>query len=316
MNKMRFKKVKSINSLIISALIIFTYVGCSSDDDGESQPNTPSDTSTSYKPLLAYDMSEGALGETFPNWKNSVYDETHFVSNGKSVKISTSPGDVLPACSGSHGFAGKTNLAEDMQVTPGHTLWYRVMLYIPESFSFGHKYSVGDDDDEAKACNQNADGNLWIKWMVLSPTEGTARVYLMPSGQRRAVEDRQQVRIISEALHQPGDFAVSFPKNQWFALQVAVKVSSGSDGFIRAWIDDTYLGEVTGRTLVEGASIKSWGIGDYWNGIPWTDGEAGRTDFWMDEVILASDMEGYGAPTGEDSGGRSYIDPKTRVADL
>ncbi|MEC7518871.1 MAG: hypothetical protein VYE22_03345 [Myxococcota bacterium] len=47
-----------------------------------------------------------------------------------------------------------------------------------------------------------------------------------------------------------------------------------------------------------------------------TDGAAGRTDFWIDEVIVASDAPGYDPPTGVDSEGHPYIAPCTRVADL
>jgi len=68
-----------------------------------------------------------------------------------------------------------------------------------------------------------------------------------------------------------------------------------------------------GRTFSEGSSAYDWGIGNYWNGVPWTDGGLGRTDFWVDEIILATDMEGYGAPDTLDDGGRPYIPSNMRV---
>jgi len=303
-----------IGTCCLALIIMSCVISCSEDD--EEIIGNGDDNEITFKPLLAYDMEDGLLDDEFLGWEKSVYDDTRALSGSSSIKITTSPGNVLPDCGGKHSFAGRALFSKDKQVTQGKTLWYRVMLYIPDSFSFGHKYSVGDDQTDADACGQNADGNLWVKWMVLSPTTTTARVYLMPSGQRRAAEDRNQIRVISESLHKPRDFDVSFPKNEWFSLQIAVKVSSGDDGFIRAWLNDEFLGEVVGKTFPEGASIKDWGIGDYWNGIPWTDGEDGRTDFWMEEIILASDMDGYGAPDTEDADGRAYISSETRVADF
>lgn len=299
-------------------LLSIMFQGCSSDEKKNDSPGEGGETpnAETYKPLLSYDMSDGVAGATFLNWKKSVYDAAYSVTNGKSVKVTTSPGEMLPTCSGNQFYAGRTIFDKEKQVPPGKTLWYRVMIYVPSTFSFGHKYSGSGDTDEAKACGQHSDGNTWIKWLVLSPTKGTGRVYLMPSGQRRLVEDRNRVRIISEELHLPHDVSVSFPKDKWFALQIAVKVSNGSDGFIRAWIDDNYLGEVVGKTFSAESSVYDWGIGDYWNGVPWSDNQSGRTDFWIDEIIMATDMEGYGAPTTLDSGDRPYISPDARVVDF
>lgn len=272
-----------------------------------------------FRPMVAYDGDGEAAGADFLAWRRSVYDDSRSVSQGRSVRVSTNPGpDALPACSGGHFFAGRTRLPTT--VPQGSTLWFRIYQYIPSTFSFGYKYSrAAGDRDIARACGQYADGNLWLKWLVLAPHHdfGTARIYLSPTAARRTLTNPSpQVRLISEALHRPHDEPVDLPRDRWFALQMAVRVSDGDDGFIRAWIDDQYLGEVTGRTTVADAPIHSWGMGDYWNGVPWTDGAPGRTDFWVDEVIVASDAPGYDAPTGIDSGGRRYIDPCTRVADL
>jgi hypothetical protein len=73
---------------------------------------------------------------------------------------------------------------------------------------------------------------------------------------------------------------------------------------------------VTGETTAAGAAIVEWGLGDYWNGVPWTDGQPGRTDFWIDEVIVATDADGYSGPSTTDSGGHAYIPSCVRVADL
>gem|GEM_PF-2061515 len=268
-----------------------------------------------FRAMVARDQGGDALGDSFLDWRRSVVDDTYSVSHGRGVRVRTDPGaELLPACGGAKFYAGRTRLPED--VPPGSTIWFRVYQYIPSEFSFGYKYSSGDRD-EARACSQPSDGNSRVKWLVLAPSDGTARIYFSPGSARRALRSsRPRLRIISEAAHVPGDFDVELPRDRWFSLQVAVRVSSGDDGFMRVWLDDEFLGEVLGPTTVAGASMREWGIGDYWNGVPWTDGRPGRTDFWVDEVIVASDAPGYGAPTGVDGGGRAYIPSCMRVADL
>ncbi|MEW7277520.1 heparin lyase I family protein [Aquimarina sp. 2201CG1-2-11] len=304
--------VYKLNSILL--LTVFFILNSCGNDDKEDITNEPQAV---YTPLISYNMKDGVLGDGFLNWFESEYDATHFVSEGKSIKISTRPSTSLPICSGDHFFAGRTTLDTKLQIPQGKTLWYRVMHYIPSTFSFGYKYGgVLGDEVDAEACNQFADGNTWLKWMVVSPTSG-GRVYLQPSENRRNITHAvNQIRLITGTDNDFLDIEAVFPKDQWFALQIAVKVSNGSDGFVRAWIDDTFLGEKKGPTFPEEASIMDWGIGDYWNGVPWTDGEAGRTAFWIDEIILATDIEGYGAPTTLDKGGRPYINASARVKDF
>ena len=292
--------------------------GSLADTGGGTPDAAVTSCSDSFRPLLAYDFAGGTLGDDFLSFRRSVVDDVQSRSHGRAVRVRTNPGDeLLPACSGGHFFAGRTRLPAP--VPPGRTIWLRMYQYIPSELSFGYKYSRGaGDEDAARACGQSADGNVGLKWLVLAPDIGTARVYMLPSATRRALRSESpRIRLISEALHRPADFdGVDLPRDRWFALQMAVRVSNGDDGFIRAWLDDEYLGEVTGRTTVAGASLVEWGLGDYWNGVPWTDGAPGRTDFWIDEIIVASDADGYDAPTGVDSGGRPYIPSCTRVADL
>ncbi|RZS93374.1 heparin lyase I family protein [Aquimarina brevivitae] len=311
---MTFHFIKKYTLCSIFGLIIVLSLTSCVDESNETSEQPPA-SDESFIPLVAYDMATGLQGDSFLGWRKSVYDDGQALSSGKSIKISISPGEPLPTCSGEHRFGGKALFPQGVVIPQGNTIWFRMMLYIPNTFSFGHKYSVGDNA-EADACGQNADGNRWIKWMVMSPDVGTARIYLMPSGSRRIIEGGNEVRIISETLQAPGDFEIDLPRNEWFSLQVAVKVSSNEDGFIKAWLNDTFLGEVQGKNITSGASLKDWGLGDYWNGIPWTDGEAGRTDFWVDEIIIASDINGFGAPTTKDSQGNVYIASGVRVADF
>lgn len=285
----------------------------------EADAGPPGACAAPFRPMRAYDGSAAVTGDGFLGWARSEWNETHSVSHGRAVRVRVDPGEEpLPACSGRHFFAGRSRLPAP--VPQGHTIWFRMYQYIPSTFSFGYKYSRGaGDEPEASMCGRSPDGNLWLKWLVLAPQPmyGTARIYLMPTAARRALaHERPQVRIISEARHRAHDAPVDLPRDRWFSLQISVYVSDGEDGVIRAWIDDQFLGEVHGRTTVEGAALGEWGMGDYWNGVPWTDFEPGRTDFWVDEIVVASDAEGYDPPTGVDPEGRTYIAPCTRVADL
>ncbi len=289
-------------------------------DDGEPDAGEPDAGAGAcaplFHPMLAIDQESRAVGDD-ALFARSMVDDTHSVSHGRGVRVRTNPGEeLLPACSGGHFFGGRRDLPAP--VPQGHTVWFRIFQYIPSEFSFGYKYSRNaGDGDEAAACGQSPDGNIWLKWLVFAPDDGTARIYLSPTVARRQLANpNPRVRIISEALHRAGDFSVNLPRDRWFALQMAVHVSDGDDGWIRAWIDDDYLGEVQGRTTVNPSSLVEWGMGDYWNGVPWTDGEPGRDTFWIDDIIVASDAEGYDAPTGIDAEGHPYIPSCIRAADL
>lgn len=313
--QMKFHKKLTLFS-VLATLLMFN-IGCESDETKLDETEIETRTEVDYKPILSYDMENGNTGDKFLNWTRSVFDDSRSISGNKSIKISTKPGDVLPNCSGSHRFAGRTLLDEKLRVPPGKIIWIRMMQYIPSTFSFGYKYGGEADRDEATACGQNKDGNSRVKWMVISPTEGTGRVYFNPQAYRRSLGDGSgTMRIITEFKHGLTNLDVTLPRDKWFSLQMAVKISSKSDGFIRAWIDDSFLGEMNGPTMSPGSSVKDWGIGDYWNGVPWTDGEAGRTDFWIDDIIIASYMDSNGTPNTLDDGGRPYISSKTRVSDF
>ena len=284
--------------------------------DAPPTDGAPPACSAPFRPMVAHDMSDLGLGEDFLDWRRSVADDTHSFTRGRAVRVRTNPGEeLLPACSGGPFFAGRSRLPAPVPI--GRTIWYQVHQYIPSTFSFGYKYSSGDRD-AARSCSQPSDGNSSLKWLVLAPDVGTARIYMNPSVARRSVDPvERNLRVVSEALHElciARD--VHLPRDRWFSLQMAVRVSAGDDGFIRLWMDGEFLVEVEGRTVGPATALIEWGLGDYWNGVPWTDGAEGRTDFWVDEIIVASDADGYDAPTGVDSGGRTYIAPCTRVADL
>lgn len=92
-------------------------MGCQSDDTPNNDSEVP--TQVNYVPLLRYDMENSAVGNSFLNWTKSVHDNSKSFSGEQSIKISTNPGGVLPDCSGSHRFAGRTLIDENLRVPPG-----------------------------------------------------------------------------------------------------------------------------------------------------------------------------------------------------
>jgi hypothetical protein len=281
-------------------------------------------SSPTYTPIVAEDFSGGSLSATYSptSWKSgaSIYDDTYAKTGSQSLKITAAAGEPYPTCGGDTYFGGYQAFAIPIPI--GNTVWYRAYLYFPSTFSWGYVFQSGTDSTEGSNCGfGGADGNGPLKFMRLSPTTGTSRIYLQPYCQRRNVAQPSGniTRIISETGPTFADLDNADGKvliGEWVALQIAVKVASDSSGFIRYWLNDNYIGEATGPTVSSGNSLAHWGFGTYWNGVHYTDGSAGREDFWVDEVICATDIEGYGAPNTLDSGGRPYITSTTYVGDF
>lgn len=273
-----------------------------------------------YTPLVTEDFESGTLGNTFPGWKSgaSIYDNTRSFDGTKSLKISTDTGQAPGVCGGDTFYGGHSTLPEVIPI--GKTIWYRVRYYFPTAFSWGYIFG-GGDSAEAATCSHSADGNGTLKLSRLAPVNGTARIYLQPTVGRRAVAQPASnvTRVLSETGPTFADFDNAGGKaslDEWVSLQIAVKVESDGTGFLRYWLNDTFIGEATGPTVSALNEIDDWGIGTYWNGVPFTDGAADREDFWVDDIIIASDIDGFGAPTTLDSGGRPYITNSATVGDF
>lgn len=167
-----------------------------------------------------------------------------------------------------------------------------------------------------------ADGNEDLKFMCIQPGNGSVGygvTYSFLKMQRRGFGTNLSFAAISEHENIPVDFfSQTVPRDQWFTLQMAVKLSSASlGGHIRMWFNDNYLGEVATRTVDTTVnSIGRWGIGDYWNGVPWTNGTTATDSFWIDDIILATDYGPYGGILTQDSGGRLWIPPTLTYQDI
>lgn len=272
-----------------------------------------------FVPLIADDFTSQNDGVVYAGWNNrSVYASDQPAASGRSLKLTLLPNTQAnlnaSACgTASHIYGGRTTLPITIPI--GKSIWVSWKRYIPANFTFGYCYG-GADNAAATACGQNADGNDWLKDLVLAPTNGTGRIYIQPYMRRRNAVSAAGNRVICEhgALYHDEPL-VQYPLGQWFAHQVQVYVHDTAAGYVRQWINGTLVNSVTGANVSTGNSIAEFGIGDYFNGIPYDSGSASLSQ-WVRELIIATDVSGYGAPNGVDSGGRAYIDPTTSVSDL
>jgi hypothetical protein len=279
-----------------------------------SNNQTPVPTSK-FNALLADDLSSYSIGQTYPGWVGSSIITDSAPGGQRAVRILLATNQP-PACGGSVDFGGRKSLPSNVPI--GKTIWFSHKRYHPSTQTFGYCYA-NSDYNEAIACGKedNSDGNAWLKDIVFSPAVGTSRIYFQSRQQRRQVGLTAGCRLISEYNALLNDEnAPIYPLDQWFTLQVMVRVGDDGSGKIMAWINDTLINEVSGANVSPGNSLAEWGIGPYWNGIPYTDGAPGREEFFVRDFILASDIEGCEAPTGIDSLGNIYIDPAITASEL
>lgn len=283
-----------------------------------SDPVEPPDPGDLFPPLLALDFSGETVGLARAGWNSkSVYANDQPGGVGTSLKLTLDPNTQanldVAACGGNHFFGGRENLPADIEI--GESLWLMQRRVIPTGFTWGYCYANADFA-AAEACGQSGDGNAWLKDLVLSPRSGFARFYVQPAVERRNITQTSGNRVICEQGPIFNDAAgILYPINTEFTLQIYVKVSNTAAGIIRVWINGTLVNEVTGANVTAANAIREWGIGDYWNGVPYTNGSA-TLHQWLIEVIAATDKAGYGAPTTVDSFGNPYIDPALRVSDF
>lgn len=246
-----------------------------------------------YTPLVVDDFEEGTAGQNSP-WMatgSMVYDSAHAHSGSKSVRISFRHLQ--------NGYGGTKNMPQG--VTAGETVWYRVYLYMPSTLSLSYGDTQGD-------------GFGWNKFMVMSQYDhGAPRMYVQPASAYKV--DYGQPNFYATGLYvNHGDLGAycqlkngtyTFPRDRWFALQMAWKVETNTSAWIRVWSDQEFVGECAGGGQVpSGYEVHSFGIGNYWNGGAWIQGGS-TADFWIDDVVVTKQR-----PNTTDAGGRPYIHPE------
>lgn len=271
-----------------------------------------------FNPLYKQDFSAGTIGNTFSTWEaGAVYANDQPSAAGKSLKVTIFPNTQnnlnISACAGSSVFGGRSEFSVPIPI--GKTVWISCKRYIPTNFTWGYCYGSGDSS-AASACGESADGNNWLKDLVFSQSQPGGRIYIQPSASRRSVIQLPGNRIITEQNASVSDDSdVVYPLGEWFTHQVRIFVSDAGDGEIDEWINGDRVNTHNGANVAASSSLIEWGMGNYWNGVPYTNGSASLSQ-WIREVIIATDIDGYGAPTGRDSANRIFIDPSTTVASL
>lgn len=276
----------------------------------------PDPVAPNFTPLLVDDFSGGAVGAGYPGfWPSSVYANDQPALSGSSLKIQLNT-LTPPACGGGAGYGGRKNLPADIPV--GKTIWVKMRRYFPVTHTWSYCYAASDQT-EAQACGGDVyDGTTWLKDFVLAPSIATSRIYVSPNQVRRGTAHLDGIRVVSEASHVPDDnMDVKYPLGEWFNTQLMVKVDNTGAGIMRVWINEALVCEsVVANISSAENTIREWGIGDYFNGVPYVDGISMTGHYWIQDVIIATDLDGYGAPNATDAGGNVYIKPSWTPGDF
>jgi hypothetical protein len=252
---------------------------------------------TTYTPMVHLDFEDGKPPGTDAGWLSTTggpmsYDDAHARSGKSSIQVLMRDQK--------NGYGGYLNMPT--AVKPGSTVWYRVYLYMPSTLSL----SYGD---------VSGDGFGWNKFLVMAEYQHDgSRMYIQPRSSYEV--DYGQPNFIGTGLYVNHDGlgdsycqleqdSYAFPRDRWFALQMAWKVETDATASVRVWSDATFVGECVGAGVVPSDyAVQSFGIGDYWNGGAWIK-NASTGSFWIDDIVVTVDP-----PNTLDDGGRPFIDPR------
>lgn len=264
-----------------------------------------------FKAFFKDDFSSYSIDDVYTGWNSrSTIVSDHPGGVGRAIAVQLD-GATPPVCGGSHVFGGYTDFPQPVPV--GKTVWYAQWRYHSSAQTWGYCFGGGD----TPCPGQSADGTTYLKDLVMYPSTDTARIYVQPTQNRRSVAQTAGHRITTEVGPIFADSpSVSYPLDQWFFHQVMVKVADDGTGIIRHWINRQLISELTGQNVTSGNSLKGWGVGNYFNGIPFLTGDPNQDTFWIRNIIIASDIDGFDVPTGLDDEGNIFIDPNTDIAEL
>jgi len=204
---------------------------------------------------------------------------------------------------GQNFFGGRFR-TDGMDLGAGDDLWMRQALYFPTGFCFGFGTTSGDGWGSTKWIRLEFDNG----GSMGSP--GDRLTLQLGNFASQACNDTATLwgatREYISAFNFTPNGAPPIETGRWHFIQWQVHFATDASGYIRFWLDDTFLGQVDGATLSDPSNRADFIMyGDYWNGSPYQD-----VSWYFDEVILTKQ-----APDTIDSGGRPYIAPAARVAD-
>lgn len=255
----------------------------------------------SYSPLKVWSAEGGSLGSAIKGFYASTGTTYSGAVRGPFGGNTTAFASQI---AGNVWFGG--NLVEKLGLRQGSDIWVRVYQFFPETFCFSYG-GLGDGWGATKWMRaQTSSGRSTLELGSASPNyDGTYAFKRTPAcgTVTAAYGDINEMGAGNRPF--PNYTAAPIVRGKWQALQVHWHFGD-SDGYMRAWIDDVYLGQSNHTTLRSGAVVEGIVYGDYWNGgFPVAQG------FHYDEIVITTER-----PNTVDSGGRPFIHPNHRVADF
>jgi hypothetical protein len=267
----------------------------------------------SYTPLYLGTYEGRTTGAAAPLALSGTMSADMSVSGVRSMKIGLTAANPGVTC-GSAGYGGSITLPAPVPV--GNTAWVRLRVFFPTNCALSHTWTSTNSGAVHGCGTASDDGNpTGTKFLAFSPNTGTSRIYTqIETSYRGAPLGFGRIQI--EAGAGVDDFSVQMPKGQWFDLEMAVLVHQ-SAGFVRTWLNGVLIGERTNiRTVADGvASIVEFRLGDYFNGTPFNDGTF-TPYFYVDDLIIATDVVGYGTPDGRDAANNPMIGAAPTLIDF
>ena len=103
---------------------------------------------------------------------------------------------------------------------------------------------------------------------------------------------------------------VALPRDQWVALQVEIHYASGTDGYLRVWLGETFIGEITGLTTFI-ASVENPFQLRLSNGLTWNG-----CSYQANTRYIQIPIGTIQTPNTLDSGSRPFIHPDHKLSDF
>jgi len=225
-------------------------------DAASGKYNSNSNPQT-YTPLVNVDLRPLANGALAPVFGYGSTVSTDFGQEGKSIKVLTYPSNPGTLC-GTHGFAGRVTLP--VPIPLGNTIWQRMKFRFPSAFSFGYTYGSGAPSSPVgDGCGgASADGNpTGIKWLVLSPNNGTGRIYYNASNSLRSITQTATSGVLAIEANPAAqqNARIVFPRDQSVTIEMACLVAH-SGGYVRVWVDGVLLAEAVNVRTIDNLSTS------------------------------------------------------------
>jgi hypothetical protein len=204
---------------------------------------------------------------------------------------------------GNRSFGGTFLDGSGLAITDNSDTWIRIMHYFPAAFCAGYDLGTGEASD----------GYGSTKWLRYGFGVSGDRIThqldgFLNSACGTAMNQGHTSFEITGGSDANTPSPATIPRDQWVAIQYHIHWAEDATGFVRAWLGDTYLGEV-GSIITKPAgddALNDLTLGNYWNGA------SHQANTWYIQSVIGTQQ----TPNTLDSGGRAYISPLTKVSDF